>query len=447
MSDRRRVFVLGGGVAGMAAAFGFADRGDDVTLLESRRQCGGRAFSSDDRDTDRRLDNGFHVMLGCYRGMRGLLRRLGTEDGFQQDRRLTMCYRFSPERQTSLRLSPLPVPLAMPWALFRLGMPLGARMRAFRGMASVVFGAPPQWTFADWLQKRGQQGEPDQVMWRPLCRAVMNVEPEDASAAEFLVTLREAFMGRASSAAFWIPKRPWSALLGDPAPAAFAKAGVALRTGARVTELGFVDGRIASIGVGKERIPVSARDLVVSAMPWFALRKLLVASGIADAAFGALRSAPIVTAYFTMQDVADAACAPVDEGPVVALVGGAPFHFVLRTPGEPVGQFALLSGGDRSFDGKSVAEIVDIAKDQLRTYYGDGAFVAALANAHVRIRKEQHATFVAGPGSALLRPKPGRLAGGPGNLAVCGDWTATGLPATLEGAVRSVEKLLADPSV
>jgi hydroxysqualene dehydroxylase len=313
VTERRRAWVLGGGVAGMAAAFGLADRGYQVTLLESRQQCGGRAFSSAERDTGRRLDNGFHVMLGCYHGMRSLLRRLGTEDGFQQDRCLAMAYRFGPDRRAALRLSRAPVPLAMPIALMRLGIGLGARLRAFRGMASVIFGAPEHWTFADWLRRRGQHGEPDQVMWRPLCRAVMNVEPEEASARDFLAALREAFMGRASSAAFWIPKRPWSELLGDPAPQALAAAGVELRTGARVTGLSIADGKVRAIELGDERIVVAEQDLVVSAMPWFALRRVIAgehAAAFGECLFAQLHSAPIVTAYFTMPSASDATQGP-----------------------------------------------------------------------------------------------------------------------------------------
>lgn len=435
MTSGRRAFVLGGGVAGMTAAFGLSDRGFAVELLESRKQCGGRAFSSAAPKTQRRLDNGYHIMLGCYRGMQTLLRRLGTEGDFQQDRSLTMAYRFGPERTASLRLSRLPVPLAMPWALLRLGIGFGARLRAFRGMASVMWGANKTWTFAEWLRRRGQLGEPDQVMWRPLCRAVMNVEPEDASAAEFLASLREAFLGSAASAAFWLPKKPWGELLGDPALRAFEDEGIKLRTGARVTELKFEGDRVVAIVLGDEVIEVGADDTVVSAMPWFALRKVLGDHEALTKAFGTLRSSPIVTAYFTMANQT-----PPDEGPVVALVGGQPFHFLLRTPGDPTAQFALLSGGNRSFDGKSVAEITKIAKQQLQRYYGSAC---TDDDAEVVIRKEQHATFVADPASAVLRPTPGRLPNGPSNLLVCGDWTATGLPATLEGATRSAEKLLA----
>ena len=436
MSGPRRAYVLGGGVAGLAAAFGLCDRGFEVTLLESRRHCGGRAFASEDRVFGRRLDNGFHVMLGCYRAMRALCRRLGTEQGFQQDRSLSMCYRFRTRTTTRLSLSRLPVPLSMPWSLMGLGIGFGARLRALLGMGTVLLGAPRSWTFADWLRRRWQSGQPDDVMWRPLCRAVMNCEPEQASASEFLATLREAFLGRAGSAAFWVPKRTWGELLGDPAPAALAAAGATLRTGARVASLDRHGGRVTAVVLAdgeRLELDLAAGDVVVSAMPWFALGRVL--GDAAPVPFAQLDSAPIVTAYFDVDD----GTPPPDEGPVVALVGAQPFHFVLRTPGDPVGRFAVLSGGDRSFDGMPVDEIVAVAKRQVADYY-DGV---DLARATVRIRKEQLATFVPGPGSSALRPAPGPLPGGPANLYVCGDWTATGFPATLEGAARSSERMLA----
>lgn len=429
----RRAFVLGGGVAGLTAAFGLAERGFAVELLESRRQVGGRAFATLDRATGRWLDNGPHVMLGCYRGMRALLARLGTTDGFQQDRTLRLAYRFAGGRVTALSLSSLPVPLAMPAALLRLDVPFAVRWRALAGMTRAPFGAPAAMTLADWLARRRQTGAPDALLWRPLCRAIMNVEPEQASARDYLAALREAFLGSARTAAFWLPKRPWSELLAEPAPAALARAGVRLSTGARVVGLDVDGGRVAAVALGDgARREVGAGDLVVSALPWFALRALAPPGLTADT--GALVSSPIVTANFLLPPDRPALAA---DGPVVALVDGAPFHFVLRRPGEDVRQFALLSGGDKSLDGRGVDEIAALATQQLRRFHPD--FDGA---ATVRIRKEQHATFVASPGSASRRPAPGPLPGGAPNLMVCGDWTATGLPATLEGAVRSAERLL-----
>ncbi|MEO6594744.1 MAG: FAD-dependent oxidoreductase, partial [Planctomycetota bacterium] len=212
----RCAFVLGGGIAGIAAALGLRDRGLEVTLLESRAWLGGRAFSSLDRTVGRRLDNGPHVMLGCYREMRALLARLGTESHFEQGRCLAMAYRRVGGKLERLQLSRLPVPLSMPFALLRLGLPLGARCRALRGLVSVLRGAPPHWSLHEWLQRRGQIGEPDAFLWRPLCRAIMNAEPDEVAAADFVATLREAFLGSAAAAAFWLPRHSWSEVLGEP---------------------------------------------------------------------------------------------------------------------------------------------------------------------------------------------------------------------------------------
>jgi hypothetical protein len=145
-----------------------------------------------------------------------------------------------------------------------------------------------------------------------------------------------------------------------------------------------------------------------------------------------LQAAPIVTAYVTTAQPLP------DDGPVTALVDGAPFHFVLRRPGDDSRHVALLSGGDRSFDGQPVATIAERALAQLSRWYPAASF----AGAEVVVRKENLATFVPACGTAALRPAPGKLPAGPSNLRVCGDWTATGFPATLEGACRSAVAML-----
>jgi len=433
-----RVFVLGGGVAGLVAAFGCVDRGDAVSLLESRQVCGGRAFSFVDRRTGTRLDNGPHAMLGCYYAMQRLVRRLGTEGHFAKAAALVMAYRLPDGRVDRLQLARLPVPLAMPAALLRLKLSWSAKWRALWGMGAVLRGAPPTWSLAQWLQRRGQSGEPDAWLWRPLCRAIMNVEPDACAAADFLATLREAFLGPAARAAFWLPTCPWGEILADPAPAALAHAGVELRTGARVVGLDIAGGRIRALHLGDgSSLALGPADRVVSALPWQVFHGLL-APWLDLGACARLDSSPIVTAHFqfTSQDLPD-------DGPVVALVDGDPFHFVLRTPGGPLNSFALLSGGNRSFDGQSVAEIELVARRQLARYYPG---ITLDVPADVRIAKENLATFVAAPGAASQRPAPGLLQrthpAAPSNLWVCGDWTATGLPATLEGAARSAETLL-----
>lgn len=428
-----RAVVLGGGVAGLVAAFGLRDRGHDVTLLESRRWLGGRAFSSPDPVTGRVLDNGGHVMLGCYTAMRRLVRRLGTENGFDAHASLTMAYRTRDGRAARLALARLPVPFAMPFALARLPITMRERLAAMRGMAAVLRRAPDGQSFGEWLQRHGQAGAPDAWLWRPLCRAVMNVEPDDAAANDFLTTLREAFAGSAARAAFHVPKRPWGELLGAPAVPALRAAGVVVRTGVRATALRVTNGAIAAIETSAgDPVAIGNGDLVVSALPWFALHTL--APNVAPA-LQVLRSSPITSAF--VETAADAPPLP-DDGPVVALVDGDPFHFVLRAAGGDPRCFSLLSGGNRVFDGMAVPAMVALARTQLAVCYPRWN---GLDGATIRIRREQHATFVAAPGARAHRPKPGRSA--VANLWLCGDWTDVGLPATLEGAARSAEAMLA----
>ena len=417
----------------MVAAFGLHDRGYRVTLYESRKQLGGRAFSFEDRVTGQLYDNGPHVLLGCYREMRRLLERIGAAQDFEHEATLRVAYRGLGTDPAALRLPALPVPLAMPLALLRLPIAGRDRWRALLGLGAVLRGSPATWSVADWLRHRGQLGAPAEWLWVPLCRAIMNVEPELADARLFTRTLREAFSGRARSGAFIIPKRPWSAVLGEPAARQLAAEGIELRFGSRLAELVFADGAVRELrfGAGSPEV-LEPADTVVSALPWHALSRLLGG----EQRFGELRKSPIVTAYFSCESSEDAI---PDEGPITSLVAGDPFHFVCRTPGVGRQHFALLAGGATSLAGHTVDEIEEIARLQLARHYRE--FDSRVA-AHVRIAKEAGATIVPDSGSGVLRPRPGLLQGGPRNLNVCGDWTDCGLPSTLEGAARSAAQML-----
>ncbi|GDY03509.1 hypothetical protein LBMAG49_28380 [Planctomycetota bacterium] len=427
-----RAIVLGGGVAGIAAALGLRDLGLQVTLLESHGWLGGRTFSFVDRHSARRLDNGPHVMLGCYRAMRTLLRRLGTEPYFAAAQSLTVAYRTNQGQRARLALGRLPVPLSMPFALWKMPWPLRQRLAALRGLGALLRPANSEWTLAHWLQQHGQIGAPAEWLWQPLCRAIMNVEPHEASALVFQATMREAFFGSAATGAFWIPQRPWGEIVGEAAVRVLADAGIDVQLHARVSGLTVAGQRITALDLGSgRRLDIGADTEVVSALPWHALAPLLGGSP----PFAQLASAPLVSAYFAIDD----AQAPPDEGLLTALVAGEPFHFLYRTPGARRGEFALLAGGCRQLDGCKVAEIEAQARTQMARHYPE----IELRSASVRISKEARATIVAAPGAAAMRPAPGRLAFGPRNLRVCGDWTAVGLPSTLEGAARSAEQLLA----
>ncbi len=425
-------YVLGGGVAGLTAAFELLDRGHRVELLESRGWLGGRVFSFRDQGTGHLLDNGPHVMLGCYEHMRRLLRRIGTEGEFEVGPSLALTYRLPGGRVHVLRLRSWSTSLAMPMALWSLPMTIGERMRLLLGCLHLLRGAPGPWSLADWIARRRQHGGPQRFLWRPLSRSIMNAEPEEVGADLFLKTLREAFRGRAHRAAMWFPRRPWSEIVGEPAHSKLAAEGATVTPGANVTALTMDGDRITGIhlGDGGHRA-VDKGGLVVSALPWHSLSRLLPDGVIPPGRD--LQGSPLISVYFDLDDPRGM----LAEETLVYLVDGDPFHYLYRTPGHPGQRFALMAGGCTSLGGHRVEDIEAIARRQLASYYPDWPVDAP---ARVRVAKEARATFLARP--EVQRPAPGPHADLPRNLITCGDWTDTGLPSTLEGAALSAHLAL-----
>lgn len=428
----RGALVLGGGVAGIAAAFRLRDAGWSVELHEAHPWLGGRAFTLPSRAGEPPIDNGPHVILGCYDEFRWLLRRIGSEGRFARATRLTLAYRERDGRASALRLLPGPVPLTFPIALLTTrALRWRDRLRAARGLAASLFVPKDGCSLAQWLTRHRQDGAPRAVLWDPLCRAILNAEAEEVDAALLLATLKRAFGGAGRRGAILVPDAPWSAILGEPALAGLRDEGVTVRLASRVAALEIDDGAVCAVRFADGTRRTVARDeLVLSALPWHAFAQ--VAPGVTDAA--RLRGKPMLSVAFWCEHDPGL---PAD--PLVALVDGEPFHFVCRRAGEPRERFAVISGGARGLDGVGVDAIVTRALEQLRR-----AFPAArlASGVHARVCKESRATLWPRPGERALRPPAGPVPG-IDNLLLSGDWTDTGLPSTLEGAARSARLAVA----
>jgi len=428
----RRIAVVGGGLAGITAALRCADAGHDVVLLESRGLLGGLTHSFTRGDLH--VDNGQHVFLRCCTAYLGLLRRLGVADRVHLQPRLEIPVRSPRSRRPVwLRRNRLPAPLHLADSVLRYS-PLGLadRMR-FAGAALALKSVDPaapgsdRRTFGEWLRAHGQSREAITKLWDLVGIATLNAPAERASLGLAATVFQVGLLTDAAAADIGWATVPLRRLHGDPALAALTAAGVDVRLGSKVTALGREDDRWR---VGADE-PVEA-DSVVLAVPPGAAAKLLPAGAVRlppNFADG-LGSSPIVNVHVVFDR-------PVAREPFFAAIDS-PVQWVF----DRTASAGLTGGGQYLAISLSAAdEEIGLPVRALRQRMLPALLdlLPGARDAGIRdffVTRERHATFRPAPGCAGLRP-PARTRV-PG-LVLAGAWTATGWPATMEGAVRSGE--------
>ncbi|MES2100270.1 MAG: hydroxysqualene dehydroxylase HpnE [Pseudomonadota bacterium] len=411
MAGAKRVAVVGGGWAGLAAAIEATQRGHHVTLFEMAPQLGGRSRGVD--TAGMALDNGQHILIGAYVETLALMRSVGVDaDGTFVRTPLRVTY---PDG-SGLRLNPGAPMLAFGGAVLRRrGWRLGERialLAAAAGWVATGFRCDPSLTVAQ-LTRRLPRAVRDDLI-DPLCVAALNTPSTEASASVFLRVLKDALFSGPGSADLLLPRASLSALLPAPAQRWLSAAGAAVRLQHRVDALGADAGGWSLDG---ERFD----HVVIAASPVEAARLTREIAPEWSRSAAALRYEPIVTVYLQGEGVRLAE-------PMLALRNDehspAQFVFDRGQLGGPAGLLAFVISGAQPWVDRGMEATASATLAQARTALG-------LALTQVRTLTEKRATFRCTPG--LQRP-PMRIAP---NLHAAGDHVAGPYPATLEGAVRS----------
>ena len=439
MTGSYDVIVVGAGFAGLSAAAALADRGARVLVLEARAQLGGRATAFTDRATGELVDNGQHVLFGCYRETFRFLARIGASDRVWRQPSLELvCYDQARQRSV-LRCPRLPAPVhlmagvlkwhAIPWrerlAAIRVAAPILRARRELQRRGEVPLERADE-TVQDWLDRYGQGQVLQEWLWHPLAVAALNQPPQHAAAAPFVRVLAEMFAPDPSSAALVLPARPLHEMYAEPARRYVMEHGGAVRTSA-LARLTVADGRVAAVSVRDERFTAPS---VIAAVPWYGLRTLFGESRPAELSgtlddVERMQPMPIVTVNLWYDR-------PVMEESFVGLPGRTmQWVFDKRAAfGESASHLSLVSSGAVDIVGRSNDELATLAASEV-----EAGLPAARGQRPVRatVIREKHATFSLAPGQP---PRPANRTPLP-NLLFAGDWTDTGLPATIEGAVIS----------
>jgi squalene-associated FAD-dependent desaturase len=419
------VVVVGGGLAGIAAALRCADAGRTVTLLEAKPRLGGLTYSFRRGDLD--VDNGQHVFLRCCTAYRALLARLGVGEQVHLQDRLDIPVRPLTGRAARLRRTGLPAPLHLGAALLRYG-PLtpAQRLRFVRAALAMrkVDRADPAVdavSFGAWLRGQGQDARTVDALWDLVGVATLNARADDAALSLAAMVFQVGLLTDRGAADIGWSRVPLQRLHGDAAAASLAAAGVTVRTGAKVTRVEPRDGGWAVDDVATDQVVLATTPRAAEAL---APADAVVAPAGWAAGLGA---APIVNVHVVLDR-------RVLAEPFVAAVGS-PIQWVFdRTvpSGLTSGQYLAvsLSAADAYVD-LPVAALRERLLPELATLL-PGLRAATVTDFFVT--REREATFRPQPGSQALRaPTETRAAG----LFLAGAWTDTGWPATMEGAVRS----------
>lgn len=431
--------VVGGGLAGITAALDLAARGARVTLLERRRRLGGLTWSF--RHEGRWIDNGQHVFLRCCHAYRGFLTRIGSDGDVELQPRLDVTAvrpgaAGGPPRSGTLRRNGLPAPLQLGASLLRYPL-LSATDRLGVGRAALALrrlrlGDPAldTETFASWLGRHGQSPGAIAGLWDLITVATINLPAREASLAVAAKVFKTGLLEEAGAADIGWSRLPLGTLHGTRAAATLQRAGVDVRLGRRVGGVQLRAGggpRYTVVGEGGD-VPVGA-DIVVVAVPHTAAGGLLPPHSVAaQDRLGDLGTSAIVNVHLVYDR-------RVTDLPLLAGVDS-PVQWVF----DRTASSGLPGGGQYLAVSLSAADdLVGRHPDEVaaRITAELARLLPAAARAEVRealVTKERSATFRAVPGSGALRPGPATAHAG---LVVAGAWTATGWPATMEGAVRS----------
>jgi squalene-associated FAD-dependent desaturase len=406
-ADVGRIHIVGAGLAGLSAAVCLADRGKQIVVSEAAKQAGGRCRSYHDGLLDMVVDNGNHLVLSGNPAVRRYLRAIGAED------RLTgpSCpeFRFF-DFETGLRWTLKPNDGPLPWWLLAPSRRVpGTRFQDYLALA-VLMRRHPGKRIDEVIQCNG-------VLWdkflRPVLVSVLNTAPEEAAADLAGAVIRETLAkgGRCSRGLLATPNL--AAAFVDPALNYLRQKGTEIRFGRSLRSVELQGDSLAKLIFDDGEETLGPQDSAILAVPPSTIQKLLPGIIVPDA-FRA-----IVNAHFRTMP-------PAHAPTMIGLIGATAewiFAFHDRVS-------ITISAADRHLEMDTDVLGALLWRDVTMAYDFPGAIPP------FRIVKEKRATFASTPAQEARRPS----ARSPwNNLFLAGDWTNTGLPATIEGALRSGE--------
>lgn len=435
--------VIGGGLAGIAAAMALAKQGVQITLLESRQRLGGRAGSFIVRDSQGAeqeiVDYCQHVGMGCCQNLLTLIDWLGQRDQWHTHRQLHF---FGPtgeyQRLSAWPIVPAPLHLTG-WLINWPNLKLSDRLSIARGLMAIGRLRLDNHTAAqsalDWLNARRQTPRAIEHFWSTIIVSALGEELSRVSLAAVVKVLQDGFLKQRNAYHLLVPQRPLSELFGTRASECLKQQGVEMHLAAPVVSLAQHSNQRLLVQTAEASFE---SDAVIVAVPWHQLAKIQFVDNLygLDSIVGnagALQNSAI-TGVHTWWD------RPWLSLPHAAIVGRL-CQWVFpkpndslpnsqRSDAEGANYYQIVISASRTLRGIDTDTIASMVHDDLREVF---PAVHTARMLKYKVVTDPQAVFSITPQSYQYRVETGL---GP-RLAMAGDWTQTGWPATMEGAILS----------
>jgi squalene-associated FAD-dependent desaturase len=436
-SIEKQVAVIGGGLAGLAAAVALADEGVGVELYEATARLGGRAGSFADPVSGELVDHCQHVSMGCCTNLANFCRRANIADCFRRDRTLHF---IGPDgRHFPLAASRwLPAPLHLAPALLKLGyLSLGDKIGIARAMRRLMRMAPSAAadvdgdgpTVGQWLREQRQSQRAIDRFWSVVLVSALSETVDRASLSAARKVFVDGFLAARQGYEVEVPTAALGEMYGKRMIEALSARDVTVHLSSPITSLQGNDQAVREVcfADGTRR----HFDAVIVAVPWRRVGELL-ASPLAAAlpllrSLDQIRSAPITAVHLWF----DRPMTSLPHAVLIDRLSQWVFNHGASAADPPEHHYQVIVSASRDLAGRDRDEIATEVHDELVSAWPAARDARLLRH---RIVTQQHAVF--SPQVGVDRLRPSQITPVP-NLFLAGDWTATGWPATMEGAVRS----------
>ena len=414
----KKVLIIGGGFVGLAAAVFLAEKKFKVTLLESSPSLGGRAKSFYSPKLQTNVDNGQHLLMGCYDGTLKFLEKIGATENFERFRKINVPFLEKGGRQTYLNVRSFLYPFNLASALFRFNaVPASKRFKIFIPFFSLL---SINESFADnlnaWLSSLKQDPVLQKAFWNILSIGALNAPPEKSDVKIFKNVLSKMFLSGNKGFEFIIPSKPLTEAYALPAKKFIENNGGEIFLSERAVSVKTQRGKITEVITTKRKL--KEFDAVISSVPFRQAKKIFGENFLPEIE-DSISYSPILNLHIGLKNN------PLNCK-FAALIDSK-IHWVFNHGS----YITLVTSAAFELIEKSKEEISETLLAELQNYIP--LFYNDLVTG-IEITKEKEATFVPSAKFEKLRKK---IKSPFKNLLLAGDWTHPGLPATIESAVLS----------